>query len=126
MFSHQPTTPRAVETPKLVSPQTETAPVNHSVPIESTTETITETTTVNKTEEQVNNTNSGDLITIETTTTETTVQQNMAEPQKIVESVTVIETNEIKIEPEIVVNGDGPMVDTNKLNEPESNEMTGK
>lgn len=76
---------------------------------------------------QVNDSNTGDLISIESTTTTESVQQIVdQEPQKILESVTVIETTETITEPDTELNGESQNVDQNKIVEPENNEMTGK
>lgn len=119
----------------MASPQTEIVPIDtiQAAPSESVAE---KTKTVQTTEkiEQVMNSNNDDLISNETTitttttttaTTNTTEQQNLEQkqPQNVVESVTIVETKELKPEPEMA-NGDGHSIENNKTIEFENIDMT--
>lgn len=113
----------------MASPQTETVPTV-TVPVAPSESVAAKTKTIQTTEtvEQVTNSMNNDLISIETTTTTNTTEQQQnvepEQPQKVIESVTVVETKEVKFEPEMA-NGYGhTSIECNKTIEFENNDMT--
>lgn len=106
----------------MASPQTEIAPLSTvpAAPSESVAEKMN-TVPITEKVEQVTNSNNNDLISIETTTR--TMNVEPVQPRKVIESVTIVETKEVKPEPEMT-NGDGQSIESNKTIEFENNDMT--
>lgn len=121
-----PVTP--APTPKEISPQTE-VPQANTVPIEvDDNNDIVSVTTIESNGPANNNPSEVNLIDVKSVTVTETITQEISQSQSepIVESVTVIETNEIKSKPNAKLNGDRDASENGKSLEVENNEMTGK
>lgn len=108
-------TPRGGATPKLPSPQTESA---KTVPIETPQIPVEVVQTVEAVSEPI----ATQVNTIETTTIETVTKVDVTGENENMETIETHEiTTEVASKPETVES-----TDPTKLSEPENNEMTGK